>query len=410
MALQKLKIAVIGAGAAGYFAAIEAGRSGAEVHLLEKSNKVLSKVKISGGGRCNVTHACSSPSQLVKNYPRGGKKLKKAFSQFAVADTEAWFNQKGVALKTEPDGRMFPVSDSSQTIMDALQNAAQQAEVRLELRTEVQKISPQKAGGFLVSVKKEEQPRPYHKVIVCCGGNPKLAAYQWLQDLDLKVEKPIPSLFTFNVPSSDLKDLQGLSVPQGSVQVPGQPWKQDGPILITHWGFSAPAVIKLSAWQAQDFFACSYQFPILINWTSKDEESLRQALKDIESQHPKKQVAGSGWFNIPARLWQRLCHKAGLTNPITFAELSKKQRNRLIETLVRTPYQVNGKTTFKEEFVTCGGVALSEVHPQTFECKKWPGLFLAGEVLNVDGVTGGFNFQHAWTSGFLAGRNAAHNY
>jgi predicted Rossmann fold flavoprotein len=406
MAKQKLKIAVIGAGAAGYFAAIEAARAGAEVHLLEKTSKVLGKVKISGGGRCNVTHAIDYPRNLVKHYPRGGKKLKDAFHQFGVAQTIDWFAEQGVPLKTEDDGRMFPTTDSSQTIINALQNAADAGGVRLQLRTEVEKIEPQASGGFSLFFKKDPQPHFYHKVIISSGGNPKETAYQWLRDLQLQVEKPIPSLFTFNVPSSDLKELKGLAVNEGSVQVPGTNWRQSGPLLITHWGFSAPAVIKLSAWQAIDFFERSYQFPILINWTALDEETLRAKLIDVQADHPKKQIAGLGLFGIPNRLWLRLCEKASIEPTLRYADLSKKQRNRLIENLVRCPYNVNGKTTFKEEFVTCGGVALSEVNLKTFECKKWPGLFLAGEVLNADGVTGGFNFQHAWTSGFLAGKNA----
>jgi len=404
---KNVKIAVIGGGAAGYFSAIEAATRGAQVTIFEKSAKVLSKVKISGGGRCNVTHACEYPSQLVKNYPRGGTKLKAAFSQFSVSETIAWFKNKGVALKTEADGRMFPTTDSSQTIIDTLAKAAQEGGVQVKLRTEVQRITPEAKGGFQLQIKGDQTAYFFHKVIICAGGNSKEKAYHWLQDLDLKVQRPIPSLFTFNVPDSDVKDLQGLSVPQATVQVPGTAWRQSGPLLITHWGFSAPAVIKLSAWQAIDFFERSYQFPILINWLGKDEETVRAQLIDIQQGEAKKQVSSKGQFGLPQRLWQRLCEKAGIPLALRYADLSKKQRNRLIENLVRCPYSVNGKTTFKEEFVTCGGVDLSEVNLKTFESKKWPGLFLAGEVLNVDGVTGGFNFQHAWTSGFLAGQAAA---
>lgn len=398
-------IVVIGAGAAGYFAAIHAASAQtSRVMLLEKTTKVLTKVKVSGGGRCNVTHTCGPASQLVKFYPRGGKSLKKAFGHFGTEDTVAWFERRGVKLKTEEDGRMFPVSDDSQSIVDCLQSAAREKGVELRLKAEVIRLQP-KEGGFELHLKNGEKLLA-NKVIVSTGGSNKQAAYEWLKSLGLKVAKPIPSLFTFNVPDSDLKDLLGLSVNHGWVQVPGSKWKQEGPLLITHWGFSAPAVIKLSAWQAIDFYERSYQFPILINWTGKEENGLREELLAFAAGHPKKLVSGNQLFEIPQRLWQRLCEKAGINPQQRYHNLPKKLLNRMVEMLVRCPYQVNGKTTFKEEFVTCGGVELQEVNLATFEAKSMKGLYLAGEVLNVDGLTGGFNFQHAWTSGYLAGRAA----
>ena len=371
---------------------------------MEKTNKLLSKVKVSGGGRCNVTHDCEQASKLVGFYPRGGKSLRKGFEQFGVTQTREWFESRGVNLKTEDDGRVFPITDDSQTIIDCLMKETSRAKVDIRLKTEVVKIKPS-AHGFRLELK-DGTAILAKKVIVTSGGNNKAEAYNWLRDLGLKIAKPLPSLFTFNVPDSDLKDLMGLSVNKGIVQVPGSKWKMDGPLLITHWGFSAPAVIKLSAWAAIDFFERSYQFPILLNWTGLDEEEVRAQLNSYRESHPKKVVMGNQLFDVPSRLWQKLCEKAGISIEQRYLDLPKKQFNKLVEMLVRTPYQVNGKTTFKEEFVTCGGVELSEINLKTFEAKNLPGLFLAGEVLNVDGVTGGFNFQHAWTSGYLAGTNA----
>ncbi len=403
----QIDIAVIGGGAAGFFAAIHAAENGRNVVLFEKSNKLLTKVKVSGGGRCNVTHDCEHTSQLISHYPRGGRSLRKAFNAFGATETRAWFEERGVALKAEEDGRVFPLSDNSQTIIDCLLKETQKAGVQVRMRSEVIRLRPLD-NGFELQLRDGQLLRA-KKVIVTSGGHNKMAAYQWLVDLGLKVARPIPSLFTFNVPGSDLKDLMGLSVPQATVQVPGSKWKMVGPLLITHWGFSAPAVIKLSAWAAIDFFERSYQFPILLNWCGQEEEVLRQQLQNFKAAHPKKLVTGNQLFDIPARLWQRLCQKAGISEDQRYLDLSKKQFNRLVEMLLRTPYQVNGKTTFKEEFVTCGGVELSEVELKSFEAKNIPGLYLAGEVLNVDGVTGGFNFQHAWTSGYLAGKAAGGN-
>lgn len=406
MSKTDFNIAVIGGGAAGFFAAIHAADGGKnKVVIFEKTNKLLSKVKVSGGGRCNVTHDCDYPSKLINFYPRGGRSLRKPFEIFGTKKTRQWFETRGVKLKVEEDGRIFPTTDDSQTIIDCLMAESHKNKVSIKLKTEVGKITPAD-DHFVLDIKNGNQVY-CKKIIVTTGGNNKVQAYDWLKDLGLKIAKPLPSLFTFNVPDSDMKDLQGLSVPAGFVQVPGTKWKQDGPILITHWGFSAPAVIKLSAWAAIDLFERSYQFPILLNWTGLEEEKVREELSSFAQAHPKKVVFTNQLLNIPSRLWQRLCSKAGIESEKRYIDLSKKEFNRLIEMLVRCPYQVNGKTTFKEEFVTCGGVELNEVNLKTFEAKKIPGLFLAGEVLNVDGVTGGFNFQHAWTSGYLSGTSAA---
>jgi len=406
VAKEKIEIAVIGAGAAGYFAAIAAAEKGAKVHIFEKTSKTLGKVKVSGGGRCNVTHDCESPAQLVKYYPRGGRSLKKPFSSFGPKETRAWFEQRGVALKTEEDGRVFPTSNSSQTVIDCLEAEAIRLGVVLHKSMELLSIDPQDENELVLSFK-NDQIFTCHSLVIASGGSPQLRGYQFLNSLGLQLHDPIASLFTFNVPSSDLKELKGLSVPAGSVQVPGTKWRQEGPVLITHWGFSAPAIIKLSAWHALEFFKRSYQFPILINWTKLKEEELREYFLALREEGSKKQIFGNAQFGIPARLWQALMLKADVPESKVFGEISNKEMNRMVRFISACPFEVNGKTTFKEEFVTAGGVDLQELDLKNFALKKHPNIFLAGEVLNVDGLTGGFNFQHAWTSGFLAGQGAS---
>jgi predicted Rossmann fold flavoprotein len=400
--VQKIEIAVIGAGAAGYFAAIAAASKGAKVHIFEKTTKTLTKVKVSGGGRCNVTHDCESPAQLVKYYPRGGRRLKKAFSAFGPKETRAWFESRGLALKTESDGRVFPKSDSSQSIIDCLESEANALGITLHKSMELLNVSSEQDSEVLLEFKNEKL-YACQSLIIASGGSPQIRAYQFLKNLGLQLHDPIASLFTFNVPSSDLKELKGLSVNEGSVQVPGTKWRQEGPILITHWGFSAPAVIKLSAWHALEFFKRSYQFPILINWTNQKEDEIRENLVSLKSAGSKRRVATSAQFGIPGRLWQALMLKAEVPEDKVYADLANKELNRMVRFICTCPFEVNGKTTFKEEFVTAGGVDLQELDLTTFALKGYPNIFLAGEVLNIDGLTGGFNFQHAWTSGFLAG-------
>lgn len=403
---DKTEIVVIGGGAAGFFAAIRAAEAGKQVLLLEKTGKLLTKVLVSGGGRCNVTHDCLYPAQLVKHYPRGGRSLKKSFEAFGPAETIEWFQKRGVALKTESDGRMFPTTDNSETIANCLIDAARNAGVEVQTHSDVRDIRLSDDKSFEIILKSEKRIQ-CEKLIVTTGGFNKASGYDFIRNLGIDIEPPVPSLFTFNVPDSDLKDLMGISVPNGFVQVPGSKWKEDGSVLITHWGFSAPAVIKLSSRAAIDLHSRNYHFPILINWTGLGEEVVRDELQELRLTNPGKVVFGNPRFQLPARLWERLCSKAGINERVRYSDLTARAQNLLVEMLVRCSYSVRGKTTFKEEFVTCGGVDLKEVDLKTFESKKLPGLYFAGEVLNVDGLTGGFNFQHAWTSGYLAGSSAA---
>ena len=407
---------MLGGGAAGFFGAIACAEAnpGQPVLLLEKSPKLLSKVRISGGGRCNVTHACESAAQLIQHYPRGGRPLKEAFQQFGVADTVAWFAQRGVALKTEADGRMFPTTDSSETIAQALEAAARQAGVRVLTRTAVERIAPLPGGGFELALSGEGSTQlgttlVVSKLLVATGGSPKVEAYDWLRALGHSVAPPVPSLFTFNVPASPLRELPGVSVPYARVVLAGEKLQYEGPLLVTHWGVSGPAVLKLSAWGARRLHERGYHGTALISWVpTHTDDTLRAWVQQHRLDHGRKQVATHAQFGLPTRLWRTLVAEAGLGPETRWSEVPAKAQNRLLELLLRTPLQVQGKTTHKDEFVTCGGIPLAEVNFQTMASRRTPGLYFAGEVLDVDGITGGFNFQAAWTTGYLAGRAMAH--
>jgi predicted Rossmann fold flavoprotein len=408
-------IVVLGGGAAGFFGAIACAETNPQrtVYLLEKSPKLLSKVRISGGGRCNVTHACESAAQLVQHYPRGGRHLKEAFRQFGVADTIAWFAKRGVALKTEADGRMFPTTDSSETIARALEDAARRAGVRVLTRTAAEEITALPEGGFRLKISGEDATALgpeilASRLLIATGGNPKSASYDWLRALGHSIAEPVPSLFTFNVPASPLRELPGVSVPHARVVLAGEKLQYEGPLLVTHWGVSGPAVLKLSAWGARRLHELSYQGTALISWVpTHTDETLRPWAQSFRVENGKKQVAAHPQFGLPTRLWRTLATEAGIGPETRWNEVPAKAQNRLLELLLRTPLQVQGKTTHKDEFVTCGGIPLGEVNLNTFESRRVPGLFFAGEVLDIDGITGGFNFQAAWTSGFLAGRAMA---
>lgn len=394
------RAAVIGGGAAGFFAAlsIREHHPQAEVVLFEKSNKVLAKVKVSGGGRCNVTNATFSPSGLSKHYPRGGKQLKKAFNQFQASDTVQWFLDKGVELHTEADGRMFPVSNNSQTIIDCLQLAAKQSNIDIRLQSGVNHLSLEDEGW-------QVNGEAFDRVVVASGGSPMAKGFDWLRSLGHTIADPVPSLFTFNMPGNRVTQLMGVVVPHAIARIQGTKLSEQGPILITHWGMSGPGILKLSAWGARELAARGYEFTVQINWIG--EPHAERALQHITQALPelgRKKLVNACPFEVPRNFWVYQLDRAGCDAESTWLELSKKDRNRLLNNLLNDTYEVQGKTTFKEEFVTCGGVELSEVNFNSMESCIAPGLYFAGEVLDVDGITGGFNFQAAWTTGYVAGR------
>ena len=399
-----MNIAVIGGGAAGFMAAITAKESNPEatVAIFEKTDKVLVKVKVSGGGRCNVTNATFSIAQLIKNYPRGGKQLKKSFNYFFTKDTVNWFESRRVALKTEADSRMFPSSNSSQTILDLLLNTVENLNIRISFKSKVSAITPTINGAEL-SINGETLC--YDRVIIASGGAPKASGLDWLTALGYKIVKPVPSLFTFNMPKNPVTELMGVSVPNVTASIKGSKLKQQGPLLITHWGMSGPAILKLSAWGAQDLAKLNYNFTVQINWLGINEEELRNKFIDLTTS--RKLIYKHNPLEIPKRLWHFMLNKLEMSENQVWNELKKKSRNQLINMLINDEYEVRGKTTFKEEFVSCGGIDLSEINMETMESKRHKGIYFAGELLNIDGVTGGFNFQAAWTTGYLAGKNSA---
>jgi hypothetical protein len=402
-----LKIVIIGGGAAGFFAALTCAESfpKAQITILEKSPKLLSKVKVSGGGRCNVTHACYEHGDLVKYYPRGAKFLQEAFRQFMPQDMVNWLEKWDVRLKTEADGRIFPISDDSQTIIDCFLEVAKRYKIAIRIDTEVGEILPLAPQGFEIILKKHPKITA-DRVIIATGGSPKIAGFQWLQSLGHTVNAPVPSLFTFNMPQETIKELMGVAVPQVKVKIQGTSLLQQGDLLITHWGMSGPAILKTSAWGARDLAERNYHFQALVHWISAwGEEKLRQYFLSEKVNNPNRKPVNYP-LDIPKRLWQFLLEKSGIAIVKTWQEISKADLNRLVNTLTQDSYEVQGKTTFKEEFVTCGGVLLSEVNPSTMQSRIVPHVFFAGEVLDIDGVTGGFNFQSAWTTGYIAGKNA----
>lgn len=410
--MKPLRVIVVGGGAAGFFGAIAAAEANphAKVTILEASREVLAKVRISGGGRCNVTQACFNPSELVQNYPRGGKALLGAFTRFQAKDTIGWFAQHGVPLKTEPDGRMFPITDNSETIVNCLINTAKARGV--EIRT----------GIFVSSVKILKHQHSEHtavfeillksgetlecdRLLMATGSNP--LGYKITQALGHTIEAPVPSLFTFNIRDQEILKLAGVSVNSVRLRlsVLGKPQlEQTGPLLITHWGFSGPVVLKLSAWAARVLHSSNYQATLLMNWLPDFKpEEVREKLLLVKNEWAKRAIALHRGVDLPHRLWQYIISRADITSEDRWAELSNKTLNQLVQELTQGQYQIKGKGVFKEEFVTCGGVSLKEVNFKTMESKLVPGLHLAGEILDIDGVTGGFNFQSAWTTGYLAG-------
>ncbi|MEY3416722.1 MAG: hypothetical protein RL711_124 [Bacteroidota bacterium] len=404
-----MKIIVIGGGAAGFFGAItcKAFAPEDEVIILEKTNKLLSKVKVSGGGRCNVTNACFENHELLKNYPRGNKELRKPFQVFSTKDTMTWFQSRGVKLKTEADGRVFPVSDNSASIVDCLLSEAEMLGVKIWQMQNVKSIVPTDEGFAIVT--DSETPIMADKVLIATGGAPQLSGYNWLSKTQHTIITPLPSLFTFNSPENEFKDLMGITITDAYVRIAGTNFSQTGPLLLTHWGFSGPAVLKLSAWAARDLAEKAYQFNILVNWIGESytDITLRQYLETYKLENAKKLIQSHQLFGLALRLWKKLCTQADISETLRWSEIHKKQYNKLIDNLLISTFEIKGKTTFKEEFVTAGGIKLSEINLETLESKLHKGLYFAGEIMDVDGITGGFNFQNAWTSGYLAGKNMA---
>jgi predicted Rossmann fold flavoprotein len=396
------KAAIIGGGAAGFFAALHLAEIDpyCEVHVFEKSTQLLSKVKVSGGGRCNVTHACFDNRTLVQFYPRGSKQLASPFKQFSPIDTIAWFKERGVTLKTEADGRMFPVTDSSQTIINCFLEEAQRLGVRIHTQQGVSSFV-QENNQWKITF--SDQSQFVADALLIATGSSELIWNQ-IKSLGIKIEEPAPSLFTFNVKDMNLHELSGISVEHTSLKIQGTKLKTEGPLLITHWGMSGPAILKLSAWGALDLKALNYNFSLSVSFLpAENDQSLMDFLKNLRSKESRKQVNSFSPFDeISKRLWNYLLGKSDITQQINWADLSNKDLQRLVDELLHGQYKVNGKSIFKDEFVTCGGVSLDEINFKTYESKKYPGLFFAGEVINVDAVTGGFNFQHAWTSGWIA--------
>ena len=399
---------IAGGGAAGFFAAVEAATQNPalKIVILEKSTKLLSKVKISGGGRCNVTHHCFEPTPLSKHYPRGQREFKQLFRIFQASDTVNWFEKRGVKLKTEDDGRMFPVTDDSQSIIDCFLREAEKFKIEVQMTTEVDRVE-RNDDRFTVHCRNGKTFSSI-KFLIAMGGPPKEDSYEWIKSLGHTILPPIPSLFTFNDSSKEFTDLMGVAVQDGEVKIAGTNFSSRGPVLITHWGLSGPAVIKLSAWAALHLHEVHYQFVALVNWTGDQTEvSVRKVFSEKNLREGGKRILSQSLFKLPQRLWEKICSKAEVSEKVTWAEAPSKTLNRLLEFLIRCPFHILGKTAFKEEFVTSGGVDLKEIELATMESKKVPGLYFAGEVMNVDGETGGFNFQAAWTTAFVAARSVA---
>lgn len=404
--MSSKKIIVVGGGAAGFFSAINIAllHPKYQITILEKTNKLLSKVKVSGGGRCNVTHNCFDNMELVKNYPRGNKELLQVFAQFNVSDTIEWFNKQGIELKTEADGRMFPASNSSQTIIDCFLNLAKKHNIQIKTQCEV--FSIKKTGGTFL-LKTNQQEFEVDTVVCSMGGHNKSDAYFLIKNLGHTIEQPIPSLFTINLPEETIKkELQGISVKQAEVKIANSKLKYNGPVLITHWGLSGPAVLKLSSFAAKEFYESEYIANILINWIYplKINEA-EQTLKQVQKEKHKALPHTTPNFDLPKRLWEYLCVNSGIDNTKPWVELTNKSINKLCENLCNSSFKMKGKTTFKEEFVSCGGVNLKEVDFKTMQSKLIPGLFFCGEVLNIDGITGGFNFQSAWSTAWICAKS-----
>ena len=399
---QNFDIIIVGGGAAGFFTAINIVEKNPKlkVAILERGKNVLEKVRISGGGRCNVTHACFEPNELVKFYPRGEKELRGPFHQFCSGDTIEWFSNHGVELKIEDDGRLFPVSNSSQTIIDCFINATQKLGISVLTGQSVQSIfNTEVSGEKLWKIETQTENYLAEKLILATGSNPKI--WDLIQDFGHSIVAPVPSLFTFNIKDARIKDLPGVAT-LATVKVKDTKLTSSGPLLITHWGMSGPAVLKLSAWGARILADKNYQFTIFVNWLNDLEfDEVEKILKDLKLEHAKKSVSKKSPFEFPNRLWESIVLASSIDTETKWADLTKIQLQNLANELTNARFQVNGKSTFKEEFVTAGGIDLKEINFKTMESKLHKNLYFAGEIVNIDAITGGFNFQNAWTSGFI---------
>ena len=403
------KLIVIGGGAAGFFCAINAARMNPDlkVTIIEKSNKLLAKVKVSGGGRCNTTHACFEIIELTRKYPRGQNFVKKAFHWFNTNNTIDWFAERGVELKTEADGRMFPTTDDSQTIINCLLKEADKYQIEILMQSEVISIDTT-PNGFQLQTPNSKLQTTY--VCIACGGYPKSSMFDWLRKLGHTIEEPVPSLFTFNMPGNTITELMGVSVEKAGVKIAGTKLSEEGPLLITHWGMSGPAILRLSAWGARQLADLNYHFTLLVNWLPDYREvDLRSDWQSYRDEYASQKTCNKNPFGLPGRLWLHLLACSDIDSEIRWAEIPAKEQNKLIKNLTAQEFAVKGKTTFKEEFVTCGGIKLSEVDPNTMQSRIHPGIYFAGEVLDIDGITGGFNFQNAWTTGWIAAKSIAEN-
>jgi predicted Rossmann fold flavoprotein len=404
---QRMRIVVAGGGAAGFFAAITCAQRvpDADVILLEKSPELLAKVAISGGGRCNVTHACFDVDRLITFYPRGDPELIGPFHRWQPRDTVDWFQSRGVPLKTEADGRMFPVSDKSSSITDCLVREAKRAGVVIHDRKGlVAAVRRNGRTGFLLTLS-DKQTIECERLLLATGGNQDSVGFKIAAALGHTIEPPVPSLFTFNIKDARLDGLAGISVPDAQITAPAQRLVNVGPILITHWGLSGPAILRLSAWGAREFAECDYRFDLHVMWARMPRAAMLEEFHNQRAKYPARKVIGAGLFEIPNRLWTSSARYAGVPDDATWGRISKERMHRLSMELTSSRFLVEGKSLFKEEFVTCGGVNLREVDFRTMESRICPGLYFAGEVLDIDGVTGGFNLQSAWTTGWIAGES-----
>jgi len=402
-----MEIAIIGGGAAGFFSAIAVKENfpDSKVIIFEKSHQLLSKVKISGGGRCNVTNGCDTIEELSKAYPRGGRELKRAFKIFNNFDTILWFESRGVPLVTQGDNCVFPRSQESQSIIDCLINTSKNLGVIIKTGARINSLKTNDSKLEIIFADEKIQPLLFDKIIVTTGGSPKREGLEWLERCGHKIEEPAPSLFSFNMPSEPVKKLMGVVVENTIVSFQGTKLKADGPLLITHWGMSGPAILKLSSYGAKILKDTGYNFKIGINWVNEtNNDTVVEELFRISKTHPAKILSSVRPYSLPIRLWMHLIEKSELSAEKRWGELGKKGINRLMNSLTNDIYAVKGKATFREEFVTCGGISLQSINMNTMESKVCKNLYFAGEVMDIDAITGGFNLQAAWTTGFIAGK------